>query len=88
MRTPAESSTVRVETGVRQGASKLCSSVQVFKCGVFAISSRPCCNTPFAGDEVSVYYDPMIAKLVVWGPNRAEALAKLESNLRAYNVRL
>lgn len=26
------------------------------------------------GDEVSIYYDPMIAKLIVWGHNRGEAL--------------
>ena len=26
------------------------------------------------GDEVSIYYDPMIAKLIVWGANRGEAL--------------
>lgn len=38
------------------------------------------------GDEVSVHYDPMIAKLVVWGNNRSEALAKLKSKLVQYNV--
>ncbi|XP_067005808.2 methylcrotonoyl-CoA carboxylase subunit alpha, mitochondrial [Anabrus simplex] len=38
------------------------------------------------GDEVSVYYDPMIAKLVVWGENRAAALLKLQANLAEYNV--
>ncbi len=26
------------------------------------------------GDEVTIYYDPMIAKLVVWGQSRVEAL--------------
>ena len=26
------------------------------------------------GDSVSVYYDPMISKLIVWGQNRSEAL--------------
>lgn len=38
------------------------------------------------GDEVSVHYDPMIAKLVVWGPNRQDALAKLNTKLLEYNV--
>ena len=26
------------------------------------------------GDEVSIFYDPMIAKLIVWGANRGEAM--------------
>ena len=30
-----------------------------------------------AGDEVSVYYDPMIAKLVVWDRDRDAARAEL-----------
>uniref|UniRef100_A0A1I7TDG2 Methylcrotonoyl-CoA carboxylase subunit alpha, mitochondrial n=1 Tax=Caenorhabditis tropicalis TaxID=1561998 RepID=A0A1I7TDG2_9PELO len=34
-----------------------------------------------SGDEVSIHYDPMIAKVVVWGPDRAAAAAKLESAL-------
>ncbi|RZC41029.1 methylcrotonoyl-CoA carboxylase subunit alpha, mitochondrial, partial [Asbolus verrucosus] len=38
------------------------------------------------GDEVSVHYDPMIAKLVVWGKNRPEALLKLQALLLEYNV--
>lgn len=38
------------------------------------------------GDEVSVHYDPMIAKLVVWGPDRASALLKLRSCLSQYNI--
>lgn len=38
------------------------------------------------GDEVSVHYDPMIAKLVVWGKDRGEALTKLHSKLLEYNV--
>lgn len=38
------------------------------------------------GDEVSVHYDPMIAKLVVWGQDRQEALTKLNSKLLEYNV--
>uniref|UniRef100_A0AAR5QJE0 Methylcrotonoyl-CoA carboxylase subunit alpha, mitochondrial n=1 Tax=Dendroctonus ponderosae TaxID=77166 RepID=A0AAR5QJE0_DENPD len=38
------------------------------------------------GDEVSVYYDPMIAKLVVWGQDRREALNKLNAKLLDYNI--
>ncbi|KAK2171857.1 hypothetical protein NP493_1019g00020 [Ridgeia piscesae] len=38
------------------------------------------------GDEVSVHYDPMIAKLVVWSTDRSAALRKLRSALRQYNI--
>ncbi|XP_041032877.1 methylcrotonoyl-CoA carboxylase subunit alpha, mitochondrial isoform X2 [Carcharodon carcharias] len=38
------------------------------------------------GDEVSVHYDPMIAKLVVWGNDRTVALNKLKYCLRQYNI--
>uniref|UniRef100_A0AAX7W1Q1 Methylcrotonoyl-CoA carboxylase subunit alpha, mitochondrial n=1 Tax=Astatotilapia calliptera TaxID=8154 RepID=A0AAX7W1Q1_ASTCA len=34
------------------------------------------------GDEVSAHYDPMIAKLVVWGEDRSAALKKLRYCLR------
>ncbi|KAJ1356381.1 hypothetical protein KIN20_014087 [Parelaphostrongylus tenuis] len=34
-----------------------------------------------SGDEVSVHYDPMIAKVVVWGADRAIAAAKLDAAL-------
>lgn len=37
-------------------------------------------------DEVSVHYDPMIAKLVVWGENRVEALNLMKANLTQYHV--
>ncbi|KAI9119078.1 hypothetical protein K1719_009753 [Acacia pycnantha] len=50
------SSTVRVETGVKEG------------------------------DTVSMHYDPMIAKLVVWGENRAAALVKLKDCLSKFQV--
>ena len=38
------------------------------------------------GDEVSVFYDPMIAKLVVWGDNREIALKRLISALGDYYI--
>jgi 3-methylcrotonyl-CoA carboxylase alpha subunit len=38
------------------------------------------------GDEVSVYYDPMIAKLIVWDEDRDKALAKLIAALGQYQI--
>lgn len=38
------------------------------------------------GDDVSVHYDPMIAKLVVWGQNRELALNSLIARLSEYHV--
>jgi 3-methylcrotonyl-CoA carboxylase alpha subunit len=34
------------------------------------------------GDEISPHYDSMIAKLIVWGDNRAQALARLDAALQ------
>ncbi|WOL07968.1 methylcrotonoyl-CoA carboxylase subunit alpha, mitochondrial [Canna indica] len=38
------------------------------------------------GDTVSMHYDPMIAKLVVWGENRHAALSKLKNCLVNFQV--
>jgi 3-methylcrotonyl-CoA carboxylase alpha subunit len=38
------------------------------------------------GDEVSVFYDPMIAKLIVWDEDRERALDRLATALAAYRV--
>ncbi len=38
------------------------------------------------GDEVSIYYDPMIAKLIVWDETREKALARLETCLQHYAI--
>ncbi|KAF9618529.1 hypothetical protein IFM89_002224 [Coptis chinensis] len=38
------------------------------------------------GDSVSMHYDPMIAKLVVWGENRSAALVKLKDCLSKFQV--
>ena len=53
---PAESDTVRVDTGVEQG------------------------------DEITPFYDPMIAKLIVWGEDRRQALARMRQALASYRV--
>ena len=34
------------------------------------------------GDTISPYYDSMVAKLIVWGADRAQALARLDAALR------
>ncbi|WP_068083876.1 acetyl/propionyl/methylcrotonyl-CoA carboxylase subunit alpha [Polycladidibacter stylochi] len=39
-----------------------------------------------AGDSITPYYDPMIAKLIVHGNDRASALAKLKAALLATNI--
>uniref|UniRef100_A0A8D8XWH4 Methylcrotonoyl-CoA carboxylase subunit alpha, mitochondrial n=1 Tax=Cacopsylla melanoneura TaxID=428564 RepID=A0A8D8XWH4_9HEMI len=38
------------------------------------------------GDEVSVHYDPMISKLVVWDENRTLALNKIKRALSQYQI--
>jgi hypothetical protein len=38
------------------------------------------------GDTVSMHYDPMIAKLVVWGESRSAALVKLKNCLSNFQV--
>lgn len=38
------------------------------------------------GMEVPIFYDPMLAKLVVHGANRAEAIQKMKEAIQAYEV--
>jgi len=38
------------------------------------------------GDEITVHYDPMIAKLIAWGETRAEAISRLSAALASYEV--
>jgi len=38
------------------------------------------------GDEISVFYDPMITKLVVWDIDRERALQRLTQALSEYNI--
>jgi acetyl/propionyl-CoA carboxylase alpha subunit len=40
----------------------------------------------YDGYEVSLYYDPMIAKLITWGSNREEAIARMERALEEYQI--
>ncbi len=54
---PAESDSVRVDTGIEEGS------------------------------EVSMYYDPMIAKLITSGSTRDEAINRMADALDAYHIR-
>ena len=38
------------------------------------------------GDEVSVYYDPMIAKLIVWDEDREQAINRMVHALESYRI--
>jgi acetyl-CoA carboxylase biotin carboxylase subunit len=35
----------------------------------------------YAGYEIPPYYDPMLAKIITWGPDRAAAIARMERSL-------
>jgi len=54
---PAETDTVRVDTGIEEGS------------------------------EVSIFYDPMIAKLITYGADRDEAIANMNDALDTYFIR-
>ena len=38
------------------------------------------------GDEVSIHYDPMLAKLIAWGADRLEAIDRLRAALEDTDV--
>lgn len=38
------------------------------------------------GDTISPFYDPMIAKMIVWGKDRKEALARMAQALAQYQI--
>ncbi|MBP6440836.1 MAG: acetyl-CoA carboxylase biotin carboxylase subunit [Caldilineaceae bacterium] len=40
----------------------------------------------YEGCEVSLYYDPMVAKLVVWGDTRAEAILRMRRSLNEFRI--
>jgi acetyl-CoA carboxylase biotin carboxylase subunit len=39
------------------------------------------------GDEVPVFYDSLVSKLIVWGADRAQAIARTRTALREYEIR-
>jgi 3-methylcrotonyl-CoA carboxylase alpha subunit len=39
-----------------------------------------------AGDSITPYYDPMIAKLIVWGTDRPHALARMQAALAEFHI--
>lgn len=39
------------------------------------------------GSEISMYYDPMICKLVTWGNDRTEAMDRMRDALDCYKIR-
>ncbi|WP_426036404.1 acetyl-CoA carboxylase biotin carboxylase subunit [Cypionkella sp. TWP1-2-1b2] len=40
----------------------------------------------FEGGEISMFYDPMIAKLCTWGPSRAAAIEEMQQALDTFEV--
>jgi acetyl/propionyl-CoA carboxylase alpha subunit len=40
----------------------------------------------YPGDEISTFYDPMLAKLLAWGSDRAQAVERMQTALSAYRV--
>jgi acetyl-CoA carboxylase biotin carboxylase subunit len=40
----------------------------------------------YEGCEVSLFYDPMVAKLIVWAENRAEAILRMRRALNEYRI--
>ena len=38
------------------------------------------------GDEISIYYDPLFAKLIVWGVDRNDAIRKMQRALGEYRI--
>ena len=40
-----------------------------------------------AGDEVPVFYDPLVSKLIAWGEDRPQAIARMRRALREHQVR-
>jgi acetyl-CoA carboxylase biotin carboxylase subunit len=45
-----------------------------------------CDGYVYEGYEIPLYYDPLISKLVVWGRNREEAIARMKRALYEYKI--
>jgi len=45
-----------------------------------------CDSGVVAGDEISIHYDPMIAKLLAWGADRGEAIARMRRALSEFVI--
>jgi acetyl/propionyl-CoA carboxylase alpha subunit len=43
-------------------------------------------SSVYRGGKVSIYYDPMIAKLIVWAPTRAHAILRMRRALEEYRI--
>ena len=39
------------------------------------------------GAEIPIFYDPLVSKLIAWGADRPEAIARMQRALREYDVR-
>ena len=73
---------VHVSVCVIENAPHTYLEISADKSGTHMDVMMMCC----AGDEVSVHYDPMIAKLVVWAEDRQSALRRTISALKDYKV--
>lgn len=51
------------------------------------IPSVRCDSGISEGSEISIFYDPMICKLVTYGPDRPSALASMATALDSYVIR-
>ncbi len=40
----------------------------------------------YEGGEISIYYDPMISKIIAWGETRAAAIARMQRALNEYEI--
>lgn len=54
------------------------------------VPSGPCVRNDagvYEGCEISMFYDPMVSKLITWGKDRGQALARMRRALDEYAVR-